>query len=72
MTTAFVAAVLVIGLPALALGTALGPAGSTPKDISGILEMQVTIPPTTPSGAASINLTIGGVTTTQATTVFVQ
>ncbi len=50
----------------------LGPDGSTPKDVSGILEMQVTIPPGTPSGAATVALTIGGVTTTQPTTIFVQ
>ena len=53
-------------------GAIAGPAGSTPKDVSGVLEMQVTVPSSIPAGSAAVSLTSGGVTTTQATVVWVK
>jgi uncharacterized protein (TIGR03437 family) len=45
-------------------GTAatIGADGSTPKDVSGVLELTVTVPTGIPAGTAAVVLTAGGVT----------
>jgi uncharacterized protein (TIGR03118 family) len=52
----------------------LGINGSTPKDVSGVLEIMSTIPAGIPvgTGTASVALTVGGVTTTQATFIYIK
>ncbi|MES1261098.1 MAG: TIGR03118 family protein [Acidobacteriota bacterium] len=50
----------------------VGAGGSTPRDVSGVLEMQITVPANTTPGAATLSMTSGGVATTQVTTVFVK
>jgi uncharacterized protein (TIGR03118 family) len=50
----------------------LGVNGSTPKDVSGVLQIMVTLPASIAAGPASVVLTVGGVATTQNTFVYVK
>jgi uncharacterized protein (TIGR03437 family) len=50
----------------------VGSGGSTPRDVSGVLEMQIAVPAATPPGSATLSMTSGGVATTQATNIFVK
>jgi uncharacterized protein (TIGR03118 family) len=50
----------------------LGADGSTPKDVSGVLELTVTVPASIPAGSASVVLTAGGVATTQTVVLYVK
>lgn len=45
---------------------------SFPKDVSGVLDLTVTIPTNIPPGVANVLLTAGGVATTQATNIYVK
>jgi len=49
-----------------------GTGSSTPKDISGVLMMTVTVPASIPAGAANVVLTAGGVASTQTVVLFVK
>jgi uncharacterized protein (TIGR03437 family) len=51
---------------------AAGSGGSTPKDISGVLMMTVTVPASIPAGAANVVLTAGGVASTQTAVLYVK
>ncbi len=50
----------------------LGVNGSFPKSVSGVLQIMGTIPAGIATGAVPVVLTVGGVATTQATTIFVK
>jgi uncharacterized protein (TIGR03118 family) len=51
----------------------VGTDGSTPKDVSGVLELMVTIPAgIATTGSVPVLLTAGGVTTTQPTVIFIK
>jgi uncharacterized protein (TIGR03118 family) len=54
------------------LAATLGVAGSTPKDVAGVLQVMVTVPTNIPAGSANVVLTAGGVATTQATFIYVK
>jgi uncharacterized protein (TIGR03118 family) len=46
--------------------------GSTPKDVSGVLQVMLTVPAAIAPGSANVVLTVGGVATTQNTFVYVK
>jgi uncharacterized protein (TIGR03118 family) len=50
----------------------IGSDTSFPKDVSGVLDITVTVPTNIPPGLANVALTAGGVATTQATNVYVK
>jgi len=51
----------------------LGTNGSTPRDVSGVVELMVTIPAgITTTGSVPVVLTAGGVATTQPTVIFIK
>jgi uncharacterized protein (TIGR03437 family) len=50
----------------------LGVNGSTPRDVSGVLQIMVTVPAGITSGTAAVVLTVGGVATSQSTFVYVK
>jgi uncharacterized protein (TIGR03437 family) len=50
----------------------LGTAGSTPKDVAGVLQVMVTVPSSIQAGQANVALNVGGVPTTQTTFIFVK
>lgn len=52
--------------------TTVGIEGSTPKDVSGVLQIMATIPAGIAAGQANIVINVGGVATTQTTFVFVK
>jgi uncharacterized protein (TIGR03118 family) len=55
------------------LNATLGTDGSTPRDVSGVVELMVTIPAgITTTGSVPVVLTAGGVATTQATVIFIK
>jgi len=51
---------------------ALGVAGSTPRDVAGVLQVMVTVPTGIAAGTANVVLSAGGVATTQTTSIFVK
>ena len=50
----------------------LGINGSTPKDVSGVLQVMVTVPASIAAGTANVVLTVGGIATVQQTFIFVK
>jgi uncharacterized protein (TIGR03437 family) len=60
-------AVLIDGIPA-----AIQFAGEAPGIVAGVMQVNVTIPPTTPTGAQSVQVSIGGRPTQTGVTVSVQ
>jgi uncharacterized protein (TIGR03437 family) len=54
------------------LSATVGSDTSFPKDVSGVLDLTVTVPLNITPGLSNVVLTAGGVATTQATNVYVK
>lgn len=54
------------------LAAMIGTNGSTPADVSGVLQLMVTVPATIASGPANVVLTVGSLSTAQTATIYVK